>query len=176
MIVSSQLLCHIKWLLTTSRSSHPEVFLVKVVRKIRSKFTGERPCRSVISIMLLYNCIEITLWYWCSSLNLLHIFRTPFSKNTSGWLLLNFCNVSFYKISSDKSQISIENNYLIFGCWNITWKNWMIYDLRVFQTRKVKLRYQVKSCLSENLPFKSIWSFDSLSQTHYSTAVRRVTR
>ena len=25
---------------------------------------------------------------WCSPVNLLHIFRTPFLKNTSGWLLL----------------------------------------------------------------------------------------
>ena len=32
------------------RSSHPEVFLVKDVLKICSKFTGEHPCQSVISI------------------------------------------------------------------------------------------------------------------------------
>ena len=32
--------------------------------------------------------IEITLWHGCSLINLLHIFRTPFTKNTSGWLLL----------------------------------------------------------------------------------------
>ena len=35
------------------RSSHPEVFLEKGVLKICSKFTGEHPCRSVISIKLL---------------------------------------------------------------------------------------------------------------------------
>ena len=34
------------------------------------------------------NSIEITLWHGCSPVNLLHIFRTPFSRNTSGWLLL----------------------------------------------------------------------------------------
>ena len=32
--------------------------------------------------------IEITLRHGCSPENLLHIFRTPFSRNTSGWLLL----------------------------------------------------------------------------------------
>ena len=32
------------------RSSHPEVFLGKGVLKICSKFTGEHPCRSGISI------------------------------------------------------------------------------------------------------------------------------
>ena len=37
--------------------------------------------------------IEITLRYGCSPVNLLHIFRAPFSKNTSGWLLLISCNV-----------------------------------------------------------------------------------
>ena len=35
------------------------------------------------------NFIEITLWHGCSPVSLLHIFRTPFPKNTSGWLLLN---------------------------------------------------------------------------------------
>ena len=35
------------------RSSHPEVFLKKSVLKICNKFTGEYPCRSVISVKLL---------------------------------------------------------------------------------------------------------------------------
>ena len=33
------------------------------------------------------NFIEITLWHECSPENLLHIFRTPFYKNTSKGLL-----------------------------------------------------------------------------------------
>ena len=53
-------------------------------------------CRSAISIKLQSsfieitpcNFIEITLRHGCSSVNLLHIFRTHFLKNTSGWLLL----------------------------------------------------------------------------------------
>ena len=32
--------------------------------------------------------IEIALWHGCSPINLLHIFRTPFPKNTWGRLLL----------------------------------------------------------------------------------------
>ena len=39
--------------------------------------------------VLLCNFIEITLWLGCSPVNLLHIFGTPLSKNTSGWLLLD---------------------------------------------------------------------------------------
>ena len=40
------------------------------------------------SIKLLCNLIEITCRHECSSINLLHIFRTPFHKNTYGGLLL----------------------------------------------------------------------------------------
>ena len=66
------------------------MFLEKVVLKIGSKFTGENTCQSAISIKLQSSVIEITFRYGCSSVNLMHIFRTPFSKNTSGWLLLCF--------------------------------------------------------------------------------------
>ena len=59
------------------------MFLGKGVLNTYSKFTGEHPCQSVISINL-----KITLRYGCSPVNLLHIFRTPFLKNTSGRLLL----------------------------------------------------------------------------------------
>ena len=65
-----------------------EVFLRKGVLKICGKFTRELPCRSVISIKLLCNFIEITLLYGFSSVIVLHIFKTPFLKNTSGRLLL----------------------------------------------------------------------------------------
>ena len=34
------------------------------------------------------NFIEIALWHGCSPVNLRHIFRSSFPKNTSGWLLL----------------------------------------------------------------------------------------
>ena len=72
-----------------SRSSPPELFLGKGVLKICSKFTGEHTYPSVISIKLLCNFIEIALRHGCSPVNLLHIFRTPFLKNSSGGLLLN---------------------------------------------------------------------------------------
>ena len=70
------------------RSSRPEVFLRKGVLKICCKFTGVHPCRSVISIKLQSKFIEIALRLGCSPVNLLHISRTPFPKNTSGCLLL----------------------------------------------------------------------------------------
>ena len=61
------------------------VFLGKGVLKVCSRFTGEHPCRSVISIKLL----KITLQHGCSPVNLRHVLRTSFSKNTSGRLLLS---------------------------------------------------------------------------------------
>ena len=42
----------------------------------------------MISIKLQSNFIEIALRHGCSPVNLLHIFRTTFPKNISGWLLL----------------------------------------------------------------------------------------
>ena len=71
------------------RSSHQEVLLRKSVLKICSKFTRDHPCRTPISVKLLCNFIEIALRHGCSPVNLLHIFRIPFPRNTSVWLLLN---------------------------------------------------------------------------------------
>ena len=85
-------------------SSRPEVFLRKCVLKICSKFTGERSCRSQISINLLRNFIEIAIQHVCSPVKLLHIFRTPFLKNKSEWLLLK---IVFYP-SGDPFKICIS--------------------------------------------------------------------
>ena len=61
--------------------------LRKCVLNICSKCTGEHPCRSAVSIKLLCtNCTPA----WVFSCNLLHIFRTLFPKNISGWLLLTY--------------------------------------------------------------------------------------
>ena len=62
--------------------------LKKGALKISSKFTGEHPCRSVISIKLQSNFTEITLRHGFSPVNLLLIFRTLFTKSTYGRLLL----------------------------------------------------------------------------------------
>ena len=83
------------------RSSHPEVFLGKGVLKICSKSTGEHPYRSVIWIKLQSNFIEITLQHGSSPINLLHIFRTPFSRDTSGWLLLDIHNFEYWIYASN---------------------------------------------------------------------------
>ena len=97
-----------------TRSSHSEVFLEKGVLKICSKFTGEHPCQSAISIKLLRKFIEIALWHGCSQVNLLDIFRTPFLKNTSGRLLLkNHFPLYFNALEQYLSQLKklSDSNY-----------------------------------------------------------------
>ena len=76
-----------------ARSSPPEVFLGTGVLEVCSNFSGEHPCRSLISIKLQNNFIEFTLLHGCSPVNLLHIFRTLFYRNTSGLLLK--CQLGF---------------------------------------------------------------------------------
>ena len=58
------------------------------VLKIRSKFRGEHPCQSVISIKLQSKFIEMLLQCGCCPVNVQHIFWTPFPKNNSRRLLL----------------------------------------------------------------------------------------
>ena len=69
---------------------------------------------------LLCNFIEITLRHGCSAC-LLHIFRTPFPKNTSGWLLLNIVlwkyindgNRDYFTVIIEEK--SIHYNYFVCG-------------------------------------------------------------
>ena len=55
-----------------------------------------------ISIELLCNFIEFTLRHGCSPVNLLHNFRTPLPKNTSGRLLLKIQPTSSQKTTPEK--------------------------------------------------------------------------
>ena len=59
------------------RSSHLEVFLGKGVLKIYSKFTGEHPCRSAISIKLLCNLSASAWVFFCK---FAAYFENTFSK------------------------------------------------------------------------------------------------
>ena len=95
------------------RSSPPEVFLAKDVLEISSKFTGEHSCGRVILIKLLCNFTEIALWHRCCLANLLHIFRTPFCKNTYGGLLLQHYWVLIFEKAVYKEQIKcLEHEFV----------------------------------------------------------------
>ena len=60
------------------------------------------------------------VWHGCSPVNLLHIFRTPFSRNTSGWLLLLLWKISLGVL---KLQIVFTIN---FGK-----KHWKIIEINI---------------------------------------------
>ena len=93
------------------RSSPTEVVLRKDVLKICSKFTTEQPCQSVITIKLFCSFIEITYWQGCSPVNLLHIFKTPFCKNTSVGLLLSiWVRFFFLKRRNCVHSMSYQSN------------------------------------------------------------------
>ena len=87
-------------------SPQEEVVLGKSVRKICSKFTGEHPWQKMLSINLVCNFIEITLWHGRSPVNLLRIFRTHFLRaHLEGcfwkWMVwkkvLKFQNFEFFR-------------------------------------------------------------------------------
>ena len=115
-----------------------------------SKFTWEHTCRSVVSIKLLCNFVEITLRHGCFPVNLQRIFRTPFTKNTSGRLLLYvkiciFWKCLQYTIHWDKTKkISFEQNK--------RYEN-ALFFFRELQLTTVLLlisdSYMSKVCLSE---------------------------
>ena len=70
-------------------------------------FSGERPCRSVISVTLESSFIEMALRHRCCTVNLLHIFRTALFKNTSGGLRYTYSDKSFcyYRFCQDNKKL-----------------------------------------------------------------------
>ena len=120
--------------------------LRKRCSEICSKFTGEYPFRSVVSIKLLCSFIEITLRHGCSPASLLHIFRTPFPKNTSGRLLLHVKSICMYfqKYMATKSSLQV---FVFFGSSNISNKKFLFRNLflRAKNLRKrFRYEYQIK--------------------------------
>ena len=82
------------------------LFLQFVFQKQPSRGVLRKARRSGISIKLLCKFIEIALRHWCSPVNLLHIYRTPFPKNTSGRLLLVY--IHFFLILDYTVDITLN--------------------------------------------------------------------
>ena len=97
------------------------MFLEKGVTKICSKFTGERPSRSVISIKLQSNFVEIALRYGCSLVNLSHVFRTPLD-GCFCWSVANRENIENHLRTLSKSMALYSSSYenlMIMGDFNV---------------------------------------------------------
>ena len=99
---------------------------------------------------------DITLRYGCSTVNLLHIFRTPFLKNTSGELLLkvvlrliDFIILSGHNISACTWTSKTSMNVLCTSqCNDVKWLvGWFVYFaqreavVRMCSVKKVLLKF-----------------------------------
>ena len=151
------LLCQYNVWYTTgiSRSSPPEAILGKRVQKTCYKFTGEHPCRSVISIKLLCIFIEMALWRRCYHVNLLHLYfirknkknlvkthfmdlnwgpecfpRTPpiHSPKLEGYAIVNLLGFNTYICEK------VFKNRPSEICWKHSLKNLKWYDLLFLNT------------------------------------------
>ena len=95
------------------------------------------------SIKLQSNFIEITLRLGCSPVNVLHIFRTPFPRYTSGWRLLYDCT-----IWKEKSCSSVWNTQQLFWVtlsgfsrtlWCVTTKGILFFGCYFFKISIIAL-------------------------------------
>ena len=134
------------------RSSRSEVFLVKGVLKIYSKFTGEHPCRSAISITLQskisQNSLENTcaiekkaIWHMCFPVNNTKLLGTTFIEHCR-WLLLNI--VKTYLLSEIKSllflTLKISNTKRLMRCKTLIIQIF-VSNMFLLSKRKVKFKY-----------------------------------
>ena len=85
------------------RSSPPVGVLIKSCSENMQQFYSRTRMPKCDFNEVVYNFIEITLRHGCSPVNVLHIFRTHFPRNTSGGLLLYSC----------KERVTIK------CCWSI---------------------------------------------------------
>ena len=134
------------YLFYIGRSSNPEVFLEDVILKICSRPTREHPCQSFILIKLQGNVFDITLRHGCSPVNLLHIFRTAFTKNTSGWLLQCWvCKYGGWCQTESPSKMCELNLNLV---W--TW----IFDSSTWLKMTMDKNINLFTCFRSNLSLK----------------------
>ena len=148
------------------------MFLRKAVLKICSKYTGEHSCRSVISIQLSCNSIEIALQHGCSSVNFLHTFRTLFSRNTSGGAAsVTASSTVLRRVHLKNAMDLLDNHYqnfnkgfnssgntiIFLSTLNITRKRLNIYDKAPHKhPRFIRCKsYEALHCLYHALPY---WS------------------
>ena len=146
-------------IMQTFRSSHPEVFLRKCVS----------------------NFIEITLRHGFSPASLLYIFRTPFSGNTSEWLLLKLCfkratqsndtcAMVWNEILRDLKTTKCPKWYMITTNMNVYYKYFLIIVkqlvlYRQHDSMKENLN-DVTSCIEEQNNYFSIKAIEERMLRH----------
>ena len=149
------------------RSSYPEVFLEKGVSKIYSKFTGEHRWLPVIWIKLQSNLIEITLRHGCSPVNLLHIFRTAFTKNTSERLFL--CYGIFFRLFGLSGDIVFNPRPKPDPSQSFSIYHWDLNSMSALNYSKISLLTAYISIISTNF-FRNALILNYLSETKYAVS------
>ena len=140
------------------------MFLGKGVLKICIKFTEEHLCRSVLSIKLL--CFTLA---GCSSVSLLHIFRSSFYKNTYRELLLT--GPSFVLRISGlywEGLFTLFSNYPCHQQWG---SGSNLYVNILIGRRALSLR-QISTALKDKGPFLNINSFCFLNSETFLVTKR----
>ena len=79
----------------------PEVFF--------KKMCSQKSCKNHRKKPVICNVIEIALWHGYLPVNLLHIFRTSFLKNTSEGLLLSGLGVFLWILRNFKNTVFIQH-------------------------------------------------------------------
>ena len=126
------------------RRTASEVFVYEGVMNICSKIAGDYPCGSVVSkIKLLGNSIEIIFPYGYFPVNLLHIFRTPFYKNTFERLLLYVTNW-------------VHQTGAIQGVKRLPWKHWKKLEKNCYELLLTKSVW-AWFCLTFCLVLNKLW-------------------
>ena len=117
-----------------SRSSHPSKRcsenMQQIYRKTAIPSDLNKVAKQLYLIKLQSNFIEITLRHGYSPLNLLHIFRTSFTRNASEWMLLDFIvlyyqllqiffnKATWFRLSSSLTNFLLNTTLLQYFPWS----------------------------------------------------------
>ena len=118
------------------------------------------------------NFIEIAIWHGCSPVNWLHIFSTPFPKNTSGWKkIMHFSPTKIESLLYEGWEVCIslqphghffditKRASIFFNETCTSYHNFLIYNLPLPRFIKWKLKtlpifliwYEDWTCTSDGL-------------------------
>ena len=106
-----------------SRSSPPEVFL----KKVFWKYTVNLQENTHAEVWFQKSCFQITFRHGCSPVNLLHIFRTSFPKNTSGWPLMK----AVYQLRGTVKYVLLYFAFFVYVCWVVFWKKLLLMPAKI---------------------------------------------
>ena len=130
--------------------------------KFAAYFQNTISCGSAISVKLQSNFIETTPRHGCSRANLLHIFRTPFPKNTSGWLLLSIWEIAPYECLTYKCLI------IFYGLCIVLWLRFclVLCKIRIIYCQPRQWHFGF-SCPWSNISYQEHYEISQVNQNFW---------